>query len=237
MRILFLLLIILFLPAKSHADGLSIDHTRVIMNSALQSAEIVINNTSEYAWLVQSRVVNSFGSTEQLTSSACFYILPPIFKLSAGQSQTVRIIRRQPMKKNNQETLQYIIFKSIPVIDKSASELDKVKQKLSVSLSLIIKLFSRPDNLNVSWDKSASLLSFFKKENGLEVSNASPYFMTLSRVFVNGKEIVLDGKQRTIDPFNKINIDKAIVSRGDEIKWTVVNDQGGETRMMTIKLS
>ncbi|EFH7843636.1 fimbria/pilus periplasmic chaperone [Escherichia coli] len=237
MRILHLFFIILFLPGKSHADGLSIDHTRVIMSSALQSAEIVINNTSSYTWLVQSRVVNSFESTEQLTSSAYFYILPPILKLSAGQSQTVRIIRRQPVNKNNEETLQYIVFKSIPVIDKSISGLDKVKQQLSVSLSLIIKLFSRPENLNVPWDKSASLLFFLKKENGLEISNAGPYFMTLSRVFVNGKEIVLDGEQRTINPFGKINIDKVMVTPGDEIKWTVVNDHGGETRMMVSYLS
>ncbi|TGC12828.1 hypothetical protein CQJ28_24090 [Escherichia sp. E2562] len=47
-----------------------------------------------------------------------FYILPPIFKLPSGQSQTVQIIRRQPVWQHNQETLQYIVFKSIPAIDK-----------------------------------------------------------------------------------------------------------------------
>ncbi|TGC12829.1 hypothetical protein CQJ28_24095 [Escherichia sp. E2562] len=60
--------------------------------------------------------------------------------------------------------------------------------------------------------------------------------MTLSRVFVNGTEIALDGKQRTITPFSKITLDKVITSSGDEIKWTLINGQGGETRMMTYNL-
>ncbi|TGB89175.1 hypothetical protein CRG94_23875 [Escherichia sp. E3356] len=163
MRTLYFLFIILCLPVKSHADGLSIDHTRVIMSSTLHSTEIVISNTSKYTWLVQSGIVHSLGSTEKLTPSENFYILPPIFKLPSGQSQTVQIIRRQPVWQHNQETLQYIVFKSIPAIDKKFFELNKVKQQLSVSLSLIIKLLSRPADLNVSWEKSVSLLSFTKK--------------------------------------------------------------------------
>ncbi|RZN44881.1 molecular chaperone [Escherichia sp. E13S3] len=236
MRALYFLLIILFVSVKSHADGLSIDHTRVIMSSTLHSTEIVISNTSKYTWLVQSRIVNSSGSAEKLTPSANFYILPPIFKLPSGQSQTVRIIRRQPVEQHNQETLQYIVFKSIPAIDKTFFELNKVKQQLSVSLSLIIKLLSRPAELDVSWEKSVSLLSFTKNVHALTISNTSPYFLTLSRVFVNGTEIALEGKQRMITPFSKIILDKVITSPGDEIKWTIINDQGGETRMMTCNL-
>lgn len=236
MRPLYFLIIILCLSAKSHAAGLSIDHTRVIMSSTLCSTEIVISNTSRYTWLVQSRIVNSLGSAGKLTPSANFYISPPVFKLSSGQSQTVRIIRRQPVGQHNQETLQYIVFKSIPAIDKTLFDLNKVKQQLSVSLSLIIKLLSRPDDLNVSWEKSVSLLSFTEKEHSLAVSNASPYFLTLGRFFVNGNEIELEGKQKTITPFSRLTLDNIIASPGDEIKWTVVNDQGGETRMMTCNL-
>ncbi|MBN7874837.1 molecular chaperone, partial [Providencia rettgeri] len=62
------------------------------------------------------------------------------------------------------------------------------------------------------------------------INNNSPYYISLNKLSVNGVKIDLNMKKRNtmISPFDSFSYITPANGRNGIVKWTVINDLGGE---------
>lgn len=70
-----------------------------------------------------------------------------------------------------------------------------VSARISVGIQSVIKLFYRPSGLSMPASEAAKKLTFSNTEHGLGISNPTPYYVTLSRLNVDGKSMDVKGTE------------------------------------------
>lgn len=81
-------------------------------------------------------------------------------------------------------------------------------------------------------DLPSSLVWIQKKEGKLNVNNPTPFYMNLSRVSVGDIPIKLS---ETLAPFSSLDFTLPKGATG-QVKWQVITDAGGESRVYTSSL-
>ncbi len=202
--------------AKSSIAGVIIGGTRVIYDSRKKEASIsVINPDKVTPYLIQSWVEKE--STHE--SQAPFIITPPLFRLNAGQENTLRIIFTGGRLSSDRESQYWINIKSIP----STSELEK--NQLLISVKTRIKLIYRPEGIKGDPMEAYQKLIFKCRGETIEVYNPTPFYIAFYSVKLNGKEVNNAG---TLGPYDKKPF--PLHERGvNSVSWQAINDFGGIT--------
>ncbi|KAA1192179.1 molecular chaperone [Photorhabdus heterorhabditis] len=195
--------------------GVVIGGTRIIYISDKKEASISIHNPEKDApYLIQSWIQDENDNTK-----TPFIVTPPIFKLTAGNENILRIVKTGTNLPDDRESLFWLNVKSIPASVKSD------QNQLQITVKSKFKLFYRPVNLVEKSSIAHKQLKFRSENNILVAENPTPYFISLSYLKADQHEIKPAGM---IKPFSQLNWHLP-VKNIKQVSWKAINDFGGVT--------
>lgn len=203
--------------------SITVGGTRLIYDDTEREAALSIFNSRDgVPTLIQSRIESDRGVT-----SVPFIITPPLFRLDPGKEGILRIMYNQKGLSQDRESLFWISTKAIPSTEKETTN------SLMVAVKTRIKLIYRPASLKGgqaqdAWMKLLPVL----KGNELEMSNPTPYYISLQQIKINDKAV---NPAPTIAPFSS-QVLYSGAKRNDRITWKAINDYGAITHAMSRSL-
>lgn len=207
---------LLFLSLSSQAGegGIRLGQTRVIFSSADKAQTITLSNSSQRAYLIQSRVQKG----PEDTAAAPFITTPPLFSLKGKSSQILRILPQNSALPADRESLFYLSVSAIPARTEPVMSEDRV----SVGVRFLLKLFYRPQGLP---EADACSLTFSKDAQGLRIANPGAYYHTLGALSINGRSVPLDQQPVMVAPESSFSL--AVDGPLRNIVWQTITDHGG----------
>ncbi|WWI60111.1 hypothetical protein VRC25_00290 [Erwinia aphidicola] len=117
-------------------------------------------------------------------------------------------------------------MKALPPSGDASGHASGVSMTVNMAISMCDKLIFRPSGLKGSPEDAAGALTWARMGKVLRVSNPTPFYMNLKAVSVGGKEI---GDLTYVPPQGSVTLPLPAGASG-AVKWSVINDQGGESR-------
>ncbi len=232
------LILVFFSAIKiSQAEGgLSLSQTRVIFDEKAKSNKVIINNQSDQVYLINSRVLSSPDSHQESVENMPFLITPPLFRLEKESRNTVLISRNDTSSlPTDRESVFYLSFLAIPSVKKTSEtedDDDMTRTQVSFGIRTLIKLFYRPSGLDMPVSLAQKKLIFKQDLKQLEVTNPTPYYLTLAELTVNDQPINVRDQGAMLSPFSTqyyaVSEDSA-----KKISWMIINDFGGLSERLT----
>ncbi len=210
-----------------------VDGTRVVYPALKREVTINIHNTSDVPSLVQAWLDAGDPLAKPGESKVPFVLTPPLFRLDPTKSQSLRLVYTHDLLPQDRESLFWFNVLDIP--PRAATNPDLPNQ-LDMAFKHRMKVFFRPAGLSGSAADAPArltwkLLSKGGKLVGIQVSNPTPYHVSLSQVsaMVGGHAVV--AKADMVDPFASRSFDVpdpvASPSSMVAINYWFVNDFGG----------
>ncbi|WP_447884817.1 fimbria/pilus periplasmic chaperone [Serratia fonticola] len=204
--------------------SVKIGSSRIIYNENSTGASIIVTNPEQYPVLIQSSVY-----AEDKTSRGTFIVAPPLFRLESTATSSLKILRNGSPLPSDRETMEWLCVKGVPPTEMNQAESKKgvAEVVLQVSINTCNKLLYRPAALEGNMITSAEKIAWKKEGGELIGVNNSPYFMHISDLSVGGANVF---NPEYISPFSQKSFK---VNNAGEIKWRVITDNGGESRIFT----
>lgn len=229
MKFLFRTLSLIFVGLTAtqtvQAGGFGISATRLIYPQGASSVSLTLRNTQPDApYLVQTTVSASIDGK----GVAPFLVTPPLFRLEPNSSNQIRISANGGALPSDRESVFYINARAIPssVAGTGEDQQQSVGGEVKLGVANVIKLFYRPAGLAPTVANAHKNLQFTLVKEGLQVNNASPYFINFAGISFAGEALSLARAEAgMIAPFSN-HIFPTKVKQG-EIRWRVINDLGG----------
>lgn len=214
-RMLSGMLLTFSLFSQASSGGISLGQTRVIFSSLDKAQTLTISNSGTQAYLIQTRVLNKLNDT----ASAPFIVTPPLFPLQGNSRQVLRLLPQNFSLPVDRESLFYISVSAIPAQSGPVT----LKDRLSVGVRFVIKLFYRPQGLSAVG--SSCYLLFRQEPHVVRIINPSGYFQTIGMLSFDERPRVLDQETSMVPPYSSITlpVDRAV----NRVRWQTVNDYGG----------
>lgn len=212
------LLAALVAGGAAHADGgISVSGTRIIFPAGDGQTTVTLHNSSTSdSYLIQSWVDGASGGR-----TPDMVVTPPLFVSHPGNENTLRIMYTGGALPQDRETLYYFIEKAIPSVDRASVA---GKNVVTMAAAQRIKLFVRPSGLPPDAGEAPSMLTFHRAGNRLEVSNPSPYYITLTGMKA-GSQPLQDGM---VAPHGTLS--QALpAGAGGTVTFHTINDYGAVT--------
>lgn len=216
---LFLLAGLTF-SSQSYA-AIAMDRTRVIFNGDQKALSINISNQNQQLpYLAQSWIEDEHGSKTESSLT----ILPPVQRVEPGAKSQVKIqtLAGANLLPQDRETLFYFNLREIPPRSDKANV-------LQLALQTRVKLFYRPASIIPKQSDVASTwqndLTLTQKGNDYQVTNPSPYYVTLVDARAKGAASAGKFKPVMVPPKGT-----AMLGAGDlgaTPLLTYINDYGG----------
>lgn len=199
------------------AGGISLGATRIIYMSGTKQTSISLSNSdARNIFLVQNWVSDVNGK-----KVSEFVVTPPLFSIQPQKENILRIMYVGTPLPDDRETVFFFNSKSVPAIDK-----EKMKSNmLQIATQSTIKLFMRPQNLPSASKDAPATLSCKQTSSGVQISNPSPYYVTLVQIRIGGKEYV----NTMVSPKGNLTIPD---SHGS-VTFQTINDYGAVTKQQT----
>ncbi len=228
--LLLLMITLLVAPLVSISAGFGINATRLIYPEGTGSITVTVRNTLTHEpYLVQASV----STKQDRQATAPFVLTPPLFRLEPQSTNQLRIaFTGQPLP-SDRESVFYLHATAIPASERldSSRRLNDVQAQLRFGVGSIIKLFYRPASLNGASYSSAAQggLKFSRVPGGLQLSNPSPFFISLAGVTADGKRLPLDTPDSLmVSPYGSyIWPVKTPLTAHTRVQWQTINDSGG----------
>ncbi|WP_162511935.1 molecular chaperone [Aeromonas sobria] len=207
--------------------------TRVIYDLSSNGGGLSVSNPQTYPMLVQSEVLDNMDIRSEQKTSSDFVVTPPLFRLDGGQQSKLRIVRTGGSFATDRESLKLLCVKGIPP-EKDDVWADKNRDKRATKSSMLvraavqqcIKLIVRPAGLRGMSDDAPRALEWTQEGRSLRVNNPTPFYVNIMSVIVDG----LDIKMSYLSPFSTMKYDlPPKILAVHQVKWTAINDYGGET--------
>jgi len=225
-KVMVSFLLLCFSLACSNAyAGITLNGTRLIFNGNKNEAVMTVDNPDNAVYLIQSWVrLDDEKSSE-------FIVTPPLFRIEPNSSNTLRIILLKNNLPKDKESLFWLNVKAIPSSDANANNV------LLIAINTKIKLIYRPTSLlgkNAEAAYKKLQFNVDTKQKELIASNPTPYYMNLSKVTYNGKEIKGAGM---IEPYSEVKWKIKSATINSTVTWSVINDFGGESPAVSQKIN
>lgn len=204
--------------------------SRVIYNPDSSGTSLSVTNIQDYPILVQGKV-----TAEDKKTPAPFIITPPVSRLDAQQQSRLRIIRTGGQMPSDRETLNWLCVAGIPPKNTDVWAQDEngkplkptdVTLNMEVSANSCIKLLVRPSGVKGTMMDAVSALKWQRQGDKLTVNNPSAFYMNLSSLSVGGMNIP-DKEYVAPRSSHSFNLPKGAAG---QVKWTVITDEGGDSR-------
>nr|WP_229655759.1 molecular chaperone [Pantoea sp. 201603H] len=199
-----------------NAGGVSLGATRLIYPIDKNQATLKIYNSDKDSnYLVQSWVTD-----ENDKKVSDFIITPPLFVIQANTDSLLNVVYTGDKNKlyKNKEKLYYLNTKVIPSLTEEEKKIDNA---LLISTTTKIKLFTRPTNIDGDSYTSYEKLRCSYENNNLKIKNPTPFYMNLSSLSINGKEVL---PAATIAPMTDFMLNTSDKSKS--LKFNFINDYG-----------
>lgn len=204
--------------------------TRVVYPSDAREVTLQMSNSGSKPSLVQAWIDEGDPDITPDQAKAPFMISPPISRVEANKSQTLRITALPDTRqfKQNQETLLWLNVIDIPPRPTASAAEAAPENFLQLAIRSRVKLFYRPntikDDVRVATDK----LQWVKAGNTLKVKNPTPFHITMTAVFQKNGSQKLDllPQGLMLNPFSEDSITLKNTNMAD-MTFIHINDYGG----------
>lgn len=210
----------LTVSSQSYA-AIAMDRTRVIFNGDQKALSINISNQNkQLPYLAQSWIEDEHGNKTENALT----ILPPVQRVEPGAKSQVKIqtLAGAKLLPQDRETLFYFNLREIPPRSDKANV-------LQLALQTRVKLFYRPVGIIPKQTDVASTwqndLTLTKQGNDYQVSNPSPYYITLVDAHAKGAASAAKFKPVMVPPKGTAMLGAADL--GISPLLTYINDYGG----------
>ncbi|WP_312183200.1 molecular chaperone [Pantoea sp. CTOTU46764] len=221
MKVLFLFSFVAPLASNAveNKGGFSLGSTRVVYNAAEKEANVTVINTADNApFLAQSWLSNIDDVRNK--AKPPFVLTPPLYRQDKGKN-TLRIVKTGGDLPKDRESAYWINVKAIP----AQSKADTGKNTVAFAYVLKIKMFYRPADLKGKASDAYRDLTFSRSGSTLKVSNPTPYYVTLNKISVGGKEI--KDVSAMVPPFQQQSYQLDDSTKGSQVEYRAINDMGG----------
>lgn len=196
--------------------------TRYVYAADAKEITVKVSNVGKLPALTQAWIDNGDAKATPEHVDVPFNLTPPIARVEAGKSQTLRISYTGGPLPADRESLFWINVLEVPpkpVADDT--------NKIQLAFRYRLKLFYRPTGLAGSADSAADKLAWrHEAGGGLTISNPTPYHVTLNEVRVNGIEV----EPFSVPPLGTVTATpaQAVPSGADtRVAYKSINDYGG----------
>ena len=208
-------------------------NTRVIYPAGAQSQTVQFTNNDDIPYVMQLwSDINDPASTPD-NANAPFISIPALFRIEPHTGQSIRLVFTGSNLPKDRESVFYLNSVQIPPKNLASGN----QNQMSVILRNRVKIFYRPGSIVGSPDDVVKQIRFsLKKEDGrlaLVANNQSGYYAS----FISAA--VVSGSQSVAFPVNMIapkttatwvvNKKDLTLSKASVVKFTLVNDYGGQT--------
>ena len=227
----FLVNFVGFVGATEKEHGISMGaSTRVIFHSDEKRISFPISNRNANKLIFHGLVLEK----DKSKYSHDFIVSPEVSQLDSYSDKMIQVVRIAGNYPDDRESLLYLQGHFLPA---SRNEKDQ-SSELTLSYVMLMKMFFRPKKLRASFDAIddvADQLDFKVFGNELRVFNRSPYYMTLNFIRSDKEIIQIPDSNSMIAPYDSIilNIKHQNVN---SISWSLINDGGYATKLLTRKL-
>jgi len=217
---------LLMLPSLSWAGGIALGSTRVVYPADARQVSLAVNNSDEHnRYLIQTWVENEAGKkTED------FIVTPPLFVSKPKSENTLRIIYSGEKLPQDRETLYWLNNKAIPSINKDEAKDNNV---LQIAILARIKLFVRPAGLTEKSADAPSMLNFNRSGDSLNISNGSPFYVTLVNMSIGGRNV--DTTMVPPKSSARVALPKGMVT--GILSYQTINDYGANTPTAKVQIN
>lgn len=220
MRNFYLSLLLLCLTAASHA-GVIIGGTRFIYHEGQKSLGVTLRNTSNRTWLVNTTLYSNgkwAGTLAPMAKQnpARLSAVPPLFSLKPGRENSLRIIQTSADLPKDRETLFTLSVAAIPSGHANGNA-------VQMAVRTNLKLIYRPSGLKGESREAWRQLKWIRQAHGLQVSNPTPYYVTLFNLSFNGHPHPDAG---VVAPYSQRTFTDCQATAGCLVKWQTLNDFG-----------
>ncbi len=236
-RILGTAVVAMGLLAPAAHASVVIAGTRVVFDAAQGEATVRLMNQNTRPALVEAWIDAGDMQATPDSVHTPFLITPPLFRMNAGQDQSLRILYIQgkhPLP-GDRESIFWLNVLEIP--PKPTGEAAH-HNTLQFAIRSRIKLFYRPDKLSVSRVKAPDMLTWklVRTDGGvaLKVHNPTPYYLTFNKVILAVGNKKDEAKTGMVAPFADLDLavpglsDLPATSAG--VTYFTLNDFGTSAR-------
>lgn len=208
--------------------AVSLDRTRIVFPGQEKSVSLNISNQNDQLpYLAQAWIEND--RDEKITGP--LVVLPPLQRLEPNARSQVKIQALPAAKQlpQDRETLFYFNLREVPPRSDQANS-------LQIALQTRVKLFYRPEALNIPSGSSAApwqaSIRLMRQGDQYTVDNPTPYYVTLidASKSANGSSIA-NFEPLMIAPHSQAPLNVSAGSLGNTPVLTYINDYGGRPKL------
>ncbi|WP_413496017.1 molecular chaperone [Morganella psychrotolerans] len=210
-RILAFVLMSFFI--NSGYAGISLGSTRVVISDGKNEGSINVHNKNDSSYLIQSWVLD-----ESEKSTEDFVLTPPLFKLNANTSNSLRVLLVKDLPQDK-ESLYWLNVKFIPSTNKNDDA-----NKLTFAINNQVKVIYRPESLSGNEMVEEFKKVIIKKSgDNLKFINPTKYYISISEILVDKKSLMAPSY---ISPESDILVSLKGNNSVSKVEYTFVDDLG-----------
>ncbi len=213
----------------SHAE-IVLHGTRVIYPSDAREVTLQLSNNGNKPALVQAWIDEGDPKSTPDQSKVPFMITPPISRVEAAKSQSLRITALPNAKQLNQkqETVLWLNVLDIPPRPTAKGEETIPDNFLQLAIRSRIKFFYRPASIKSDANTAAEKLQWRKSGQKLVIKNPTPFHITMTAIyqFDGNKRVDLLPQGLMLSPFSEDQVQLKTTNTA-KMSFVNVNDYGG----------
>ncbi|ALL68003.1 P pilus assembly protein, chaperone PapD [Paraburkholderia caribensis MBA4] len=212
--------------------SVTIGGTRVVYPLDQREVTVKLNNDSRAPSLVQVWMDDGNADAKPGDSKAPFVITPPIFRMDAGKSQTLRVMYSGDALPQDRESVYWLNVLDVP--PKADAKPDA--NTLQFAYRTRIKVFVRPPKLQGTPDEAPRQLDWKVvpapegKGQALAVSNPTAYHVSFSEISVSSSGATYKNERGgMVSPRGKeiIPVPQMNGVKSGKVHYVAINDFGG----------
>lgn len=197
----------------------TLNGTRFIYNEGEKNISFDVTNNADKTYGGQVWINNT-------TQGDGVYMIPqpPFFKIGAKQKQIIRVINTDSSAlPKNQESLFWLNVQEVPPKPENTSG-----GVLALAMNTQVKLIYRPTSIKKDRKNAEKKILVENKLNSTWIKNPTPYYMAITQIKSDGKDVNLSDKVSyeisQLKPFSEVDLGKKISGK---ISIDAINDWGG----------
>jgi fimbrial chaperone protein/chaperone protein EcpD len=210
--------------------GVTITGTRIVFPANQQATTVQLSNSAEQPAMIQAWLDNGDPNQIPEAGQIPFILTPALTRIEAKKGQMIRLIAKDTESlPQDRESLYWFNILDIPATAQIGGE--GSANQLKVSIRSRIKVFYRPEKLNMSPQKAfaAVKVNYDAASKTVSVNNPSPYYISFQTMKLNkGKETVSYDETLMVAPFATESFKPKMNFHPTQATYSLINDYGGD---------
>jgi P pilus assembly chaperone PapD len=219
-------LLALLLGAAPAPAGVVMNATRYIFNAGDREISVRLSNKGSLPVLTQAWIDDGDPRSTPEHVDVPFNLTPPIARVEAGRSQTLRIAFTDGALPGDRESQFWLNVLEVPPKADDGSEGNTIQ----LAFRYRLKLFYRPKGLKGSAAQAAGALTWTRSPEGtLAVTNDSAFHVTLNELRLSTAAGEIEAEPLSVAPHATATppLPKALPPGRIDVHYRSINDYGG----------